>query len=333
MISRNSIMTAALAPLGEEDFRCVVHNSFMSMQSANTFLTSLGFLPEQIADLQQHHKFNFKKTYIRFYATKHYQALLNDHEFIRIYNYLRLEKKEGFHAYLKTFPEDFEHGKLFVFDVGWMGLIQDLMQKELGSGVKMHGFYWGLSDKTKAGMRIKTGLVFSKKKQKYPYHRYFWRYRFLYEQICRADHGHADAYLVKDGKSVVVLDEDRGDKELFEKLFRPLQDEMADVFEKICKMDFDKYSNMEYVAMRTYYRMVTHMNRKDMLWQLDAEDSHYDSFVRVGYRLTLIGRWVRLMAYRFSDWFYALYGLPYRSRAQIKYASKKAYKKRSKKIN
>lgn len=73
----------------------------------------------------------------------------------------------------------------------------------------------------------------------------------LYEQICRADHGRTVSYEMHDGKPVAVLDETLGDKEVFDKLFRSLQDDITYIFSKIAALDFDKYSQMENVVMRT----------------------------------------------------------------------------------
>lgn len=326
LISRNAIATASLAPLGEEQFRYIVHNSFLSMQSANTFLVSLGFSPERIDELQRRLKFNFKRTYIHFYATEKYKSLLQDELFQTTYEALRTERKEGFAAYLQTFPVDYRNGAFCVVDVGWKGLMQDLMRKHLG-GTDFPGYYLGMADKTKEGAKRKFGLLYSLKSGKYRYHHYFWRYRMLYEQICRADHGHADAYALKDGKPEVLLDGDHRDEELFEKKFKPLQDMIASTFMRICALDFEKYSQMENIIMRTYYHSVTHMKRRDYIWQLDAEDCHYDSFVRVGYRLALVGRGLRTFAYRVSDAFFALRALPYRNRARVRFTSPKTYRR------
>lgn len=328
MASRNSMMTASLYPLEREDFACVVKNTYMNMLSANTFLLSLGFEKEQIAYLQSRFQFSFRKTYLRFYATKQYKSLLNDAEFQRIYEELRTSRAEAFGAYLDGFHIDYRNDGLCVFDVGWKGLIQDLLHKYVGQDVKMHGFYLGLHETKESDLYNKTGLLCSKKNKKYPRSHYFQRYKMLYEQICRADHGHPERYeLREDGTCGVVLDTEHRDKELFDELFAPLQDRIAQTFREICKLDYDKFSQIENTVVRVRYYSVTHMTKSDYRWQLDAEDCHYDSFCRVGYRLALVSRGTRTFTYKFMDALFALKYFFARGMGTVRYSSSGTYRK------
>lgn len=326
--SRNSLMSAALLPLEEEKFECVVKNTFMNMLSANTFLISLGFSREQIELLQSRLDFNFKHTYLRFYAKKQYRKLLRDEEFKKMYEELRVSSAEAFRAYLGSFGLDYRKNGIVMFDVGWRGLVQDLMRKFLGDEVPIHGYYLGTVEKKPSDFTDKTGLLCSAKNKRFQGYKYYQRYKMLYEQICRADHGSAERYLLnEDGSSSVQLDMKRKDKELFAELFSPLQERIAETFGEICKLDYGRYSATESTISGVFYRAVKHMTRADYRWQLNAEDCHYDTFCRIGYRFTLVGRGLRIFAYRLTDAWYVLKYAGCHSLGKVRYSSFKTYRK------
>lgn len=70
------------------------------------------------------------------------------------------------------------------------------------------------------------------------------------------------------------------------------------------------------------------MKRIDYTWQLAAEDCHYDSFVRIGYRFQLFDKnGARRLIYRIADGYFAITARPRRNKARVRFTSSKTYRK------
>ncbi len=304
-VSRNSASVAALKPLPQEDFEKIINGVFLI--SADKVLSTLNFTESEKNVLKAQINENFDRNHTDFSKSKVFRELISNEYFKELYEKKRTAAKEGFKKYLNSFGIDFKSSGMTVVDIGWAGTIQDYIKKYIGGEYSLHGYYLGARDKTPIDMAEKTGLLYSAKSKKYNGSLFFHHHMAFYEQICRADHPHVSSY-APDGDGFAVLFGDEPDSgKIFEETIEPMQNMIAGKFEKLCALEcYEYFSQLENTVMRANYRMMLTPSKEDYAWLIKAENTHYDSFVRVGYGFRKFKAGLRLALYGIENFFFRL---------------------------
>ena len=297
--SRNSVMSAALKPLNEEDFK-FLFRFFKFFIKPSQFLTSIGFSDSQVKEVGKSFGKNIEKVCFNFPKSKTFKKLKENQDFKKFYDENRTKQSKAFSKYLQTFNVDYIHDGLTFVDIGYHGTMQDLIFTFLGEKTKVCGYY--IKNRTKCDENnFKFGLlsdmqksVFGAKITKYDaYH---------YEQILRANHGRCLGYMLKqDGTAKEVLDEQHGDKQIFEKYVEKMQNEIFEKFKLILSETLKSDLNIENVCLIYYYEMIKNKTKQDKKWILDMQDCHHDDFGYVGYPGRAFKRGLRSFAFNIKD--------------------------------
>lgn len=272
-VSRNSVFKASLRELENESFDLLVNEK--KRLSIFDFLKSLDFDTITINNIAELLNFDINEEILNLKNSDQFNALLNNKLFIKYYNEIRLTQRAEFNEYLSKYNIS---DKLYVVDVGWKGTMQDCLFKYFGGNKKIEGYYIGYLG-AKGGLSSenrKWGLLYSDvpmlptiDEDIYSYNIYF------YEQILRADHNRVVCY--KNGNAYYASEDH--DDIVFNKLIKPLRDEIVCKFNTIC--DFET-PNMEEQCNQIHYEMFLKIKYKDFNWLMAALNSHIDNFAVIG---------------------------------------------------
>ncbi len=297
--SRNSVMSAALKPLNEEDFK-FLFRFFRFFIKPVQFLTSIGLSDQQVEEVKKSFGKKAEKRCFNFAKSKSFEKLKQDPVFQKCYDENRNYQSKAFASYLKTFNINYVSDGLTFVDIGYHGTMQDLIFSFLGEKVNIMGYY--IKNRTKSDcLNAKFGLlsdaekkVFGGKITKYDaYH---------YEQILRANHGRCLGYeLQKDGTAKAVLDAKHDDKQIFEKYVEKMQNEIFEKFKLIFNESVKSDLNVENICIIYYYQMIKNKTKQDKTWILNMQDCHHDDFGYVGYPGRAFKRGLRNFAFTLKD--------------------------------
>ncbi len=303
--SRNSIMTASVKPLEEENFESLFH-FFGILMSAEMFMFSIGFSDEQIASVKSSFNQPIDKMHVNFAKSKVFKELKQNKEFCKIYEANRQKQSKCFAEYMKSFDVDFKKDGLVFVDIGYHGTMQDLIYKFFDAKVDITGYFL----KCRAGEvehNKKFGLLSDNLNKKLFGNKITKYDAFNYEQILRADHGRCCGYEVdENGVGRPVIDTKHDDVEIFNKLVGPLQDQIFEKFEKIAHLEAQGLKDIDAACIVYNYYTVKNKSKQDFDWILDMQDCHHDDFGFVGYPGKVFKRGLRKFAFKFKDFFFLL---------------------------
>ncbi len=149
-VSRNSVLVASLKPLEEENFGGLIKEAVNL--NIKRFLISLNFTKDEIEKIAQELKVDIRTRSNNFIKSKEYKELIQSQTFRKLYDEKRIEQREAFKEYLKSYNIDFEKQGMHVVDVGWKGTIQNYITKFFEGNTKTQGYYLGC--KIAGGVRL-----------------------------------------------------------------------------------------------------------------------------------------------------------------------------------
>ena len=302
--SRNSIMTASVKPIDEENFEHMFR-FFNYFIKAKMFLFSIGFTNEQIEEVRQNFEFSLDKMCFNFKSSKTFKALKQNETFRRIYEENRVKQSTSFSKYMETFSIDYANNGLTFVDIGYHGTMQDLIFKFFDEKVKIDGFF--LKSRAKQHpLNTKTGLLGDNNNKSLLGSRINKYDSFNYEQILRADHGRCLGYEVIKNIATPLLDTEHNDYEVFEKYIKELQDNMLEKFDAIARLDLSGKYNTTNICTTYFYYLVKNKTKENYDWILDMQNSHHDDFGYVGYPGRVFAMWLRRFAFKFKDKLFVL---------------------------
>ena len=301
--SRNSIMSASVKPLEEENFE-FMFRFFNYFIKPSMFLYSIGFSKSQIEDVRKSFGKNIDKICLSFKSSKTFKKLQQNEVFRKIYEENRAKQSVSFAKYMQTFNIDYNNGLVFV-DIGYHGTMQDLIFKYFDEKVNIQGYFIKNRGKQTKG-NLKYGLLgdnvdkklFGAKVNKYD--------AFNYEQILRADHGRCLGYEVINDTAQPLLDIENKDEEVFEKYVKTMQDQILEKFELIARKSLNQNIDIEKICTIYYYNTVKNKSKQDYKWILDMQDNHHDDFGYVGYPGRAFARALRKFAFTLKDKIFVL---------------------------
>ena len=295
--SRNSIMTASMGPLETESFDHLFR-FFRFFISAKMFLFSIGFNLSQIAQVRSSFGKDLDRICINFRSSNVFKRLKQNEDFRSIYDGIRQTQSNTFWAYVHSFGLNFSDGLVFV-DIGYHGTMQDLIFKFFNQTVDTTG-YFIKSRAHSVEHNRKIGLLGDANNPKLRGSKITKYDSFNYEQILRADHGRCLGYAFDDKRiSQPILDKEFKDKEIFDNLVAPLQDEILTKFERIARCC--ECANIDDLCIVYFYHLIKNKSPDDYKWLLDMQDCHHDDFGYVGYPGKAFSRWLRKIAFRLKD--------------------------------
>lgn len=303
-VSRNTALMVSLSPIEEEDFYLMLRHVFN--MNVRRFLLTLNFTEEEIEKIASETKINIKKRSTNFTKSKEFKALKQNELFRKLYDEKRNKEKEAFKLYIDSFNVDYEKEGMHLVDVGWYGTIQDEITKYFNKRVITYGYYIGKFEKTCNPYSIKNALFYSRPSNHIYGNRMLRHRRLDYEQLCRADHNRVKGYKVQNGKCEIVLSNEFDENKIWREYIKPIQDQMSEKFEKLCKLDYKYGSTCEDLTLKMFYKMFTHQSHQDWQWLYRVEYQCYDSFARIGLKQFRL----RLLSYKFADFWFkiAFYG-------------------------
>lgn len=297
-VSRKATYLPSLKKIEDEDFSSLLNQySYITIME---FLKSLNFEKEEINKIINSYKKDAKilldkiivdgdyKEQIEFIITDDVnkkipnfiksgslEVLKNNDVFRKIYEKNRVEQRNNFVEYIN---QKTKNKHIFVVDIGWNGSIQNNIQNILGDSYTVEGFYFGMNRRNKKEKIKKYGLMFTTEPKNKEFDLYNQN-RSLYEIILGASHGSANKYIKREKEVEVSLFSLKEEKNIFEKVIKPLQDRMF----KIYKQLVDLLANGYYDNYKVYklfnkiqYEMLFHPN-KDQL-QFFNKIYHYENF-------------------------------------------------------
>ncbi|MDB8553325.1 HAD-IA family hydrolase [Turicibacter sanguinis] len=231
IVSRKSTFLPSLKALDIENF----HNLFRQYihMSVAEFLNSLNFVTSDIEELKNALEINFDKRINDFPNSKEFKLLKENTLFQTIYETNRIQQKDNFITYVKSYGVDLNKG-LHIVDVGWKGTIQDNIYNILDNEIRVVGYYTGLVASGNAmEHNEKMGLLFSLYPEKTSNYIIYSENRALFEMVLGASHGSANRYINKQGKIEVELFNKEEEKVLFDTVVQPMQVEICKRFKNL----------------------------------------------------------------------------------------------------
>ena len=282
-VSRNSILVAGLEDLQTERFETVINET--GQISIIKFLKTLGFAEDLIKDITKELKSDVNIDFKNFLESKAFKELKANEKFVNYYNEFRLKQNNAFSNYLKTFNVDFNEG-LNVVDVGWKGTMQDLLVKYFNSNIKVTGFYLGYNGLGDESLNnVKYGLLYSDSPYSSDLKDRIYKLDYLhYEQFLRASTNRVSGYNINQKNVEIVYDNSIDDAGFYKEHIKLFQEDMFDKFCAICKACKD-YSNIniEEICLFMHAKMLKKIDTKAYKFITICNNSHYDSFSRIGF--------------------------------------------------
>lgn len=298
--SRNSIMTASVKPIEEENFE-FMFRFFKYFISPKMFMYSIGFTNEQIEEVQKTFGKQINKHCLNFKTSKTFKNLKQNETFRKIYKDNRQKQSKAFALYMNTFNLDYKKDGLVFVDIGYHGTMQDLIFKFFDEKVKIQG-YFIKNRSTQVENNTKFGFLGDNVDKKLFGSRITKYDAFNYEQILRADHGRCLGYEIVDKNTAkALIDEKHNDAEVFEKYIKQMQEQIFDKFELISKKSLTESWDIATICTIYFYYTVKNKTKTDYKWIIDMQDSHHDDFGYVGYPGRAFARWLRKFAFSVKD--------------------------------
>lgn len=168
--------------------------------------------------------------------SKLYQKLMNNPDFVKLFNSTINENNKAFLKYTKPFVDN---GTFRFVDSGWKCTTQNAIQKYYG--IDTEAYYIGVQKADKPILDLKRkGLIFSEEKPRSRYYEYLGTNIPFYQQLLAAPHGTAIKYIDRNGKIEIKSEWDPMEEKLFHEKMENLQKYMKMKFMGLCAWDDKK---------------------------------------------------------------------------------------------
>lgn len=275
IVSRKSTYLPSLKNIDKEDFHELLNQ--YNWTSLHDFICSINFSEKEIDDLKKElPNIDFDEPNTDLINSEKLKTLKSNKTFRNIFEKKRIEQTKNFRAYAK---EIFDDKKVNLVDIGWHGSMQNNLSKIFANEYEFDGYYFGLITRDLKKDKNKTGIIVYNAPQNSYNFQVYDQNRTLFEFILGATHGSADHYEMKNGKATVKTFRKKEEKELFENVVKPIQDEMFEIFKNICNLLTNTYyddKKVEKTINRIHFEMVFHPNKKSI--KLINNVFHYDNF-------------------------------------------------------
>lgn len=323
LASRKSTYIASLQSLPEEDFSKLFYQ-YRDISPRDFFL-SLNFTETQCEMVCQPLGITSDKRLSNFPETQEFHKILQNKEFVALYENLRRAQRDNFNDYVKSFGVNVERDGFFLVDVGWKGSMQENLFKILGEHIRVSGYYVGLlSSSVSHPMIQKTGILFNEIPAPDQFFPVYNNNRSMFEMMLGASHGSAEGYFVSEGEVEqrdngclhsrrVLADQSREvflavaeaeeEEQLFHKVIQPLQKQIIDLFGRVnqCMLSsFNKTPHEDWFAGQ-HGRMVFLPKKKEVdffesLYHLENFGVFEFTTFKTGEKLSLFKRISNLKA-------------------------------------
>lgn len=250
-ISRHSALQVALRPLEEEDFNAFKGSlgrmsifdflNGLDISEANTRLIvdDLGGVSEEVTS--------------EFFRSEIFIRLKQNTTFITHYEKYRTKQRKAFSEYLESFDVAFEKEGVHLVDVGWGGTMQENLYRYWNKKIPVTGYYLGLKEVYTIEPGTKRyGLNFSIYPSRNHADDVLMANGQLYEQLLAAPHGSTIGYTTENSKPDAIYFHEENEKQVFEKLIRPVQQFMFEqfsvAFEKLRPIDYEQDTAQKYLT-------------------------------------------------------------------------------------
>lgn len=276
IVSRKSTYLPSLKPIKEEKFSSLLNQ--YSYISAYEFLKSLNFSEEEISDIQKSldNNFNFNEKISDMVNSSIYKKIINNKNFVKIYEYKRKNQKNNFKKYVKQITSE---NDISVVDIGWNGSIQDNIQNILGNSYKINGYYLGLEKRDFVFDENKKGLIFSNVPNYSEFYKLYNVNRSIYEILLGASHGSANLYVEEDEIIKVELFSKDEERKIYDDIISKIQEKMLDYFSKLCDLFANGfYDNIKYIKLfnKIHFNMMFRPNLNQIKFFNNIY--HYENF-------------------------------------------------------
>ena len=300
--SRNSVMTASVKPVDEENFESLF-KFFSFFMTPRRFMLSIGFSNEQVDKVKESFGKEIDKTCLSFKNSKLFKKLKENEVFKKIYEENRKIQSKSFDRYMKSFGINLKKDGIAFVDIGYHGTMQDLVFNFFDKKIDIIGYFIKSRAKQEVKNR-KVGLLGDKSNKKLFGSKITEYDSFNYEQILRADHGRCLGYNMEDNFSSPIIDTQFGDEETFNKYVKAMQSQIFEKFEEIAFKALSSNLDIEDMCVVYYFYTIKNKTKSDYDWILDMQDNSHDDFGFVGYTGKIIGRKLRRFSFKIKDKFF-----------------------------
>ncbi len=267
LVSRRSTAAASLSELKNETFNTLFRE--YTNISIKQFAMSYNFEIEKISQICNNLGIDIELIQPHLPSSEYFTRLKKDSQFIKYYKKFRKKQRNNFLDYLQSINFPLKAKRLFLFDIGWKGSIQDNLNK-IFPKKRLHGYYLGLASPGAIhSHNSKEGILFDFRRK----NRNYWVFienLSLFELILTADHGSVKEYTRKDNHEIIVnLEYKNKEKKLFHQKIFSIQKKIFENFFKILIL-LDHYSlelkTLENYAKRLHQTKIISPNKKEIDW-------------------------------------------------------------------
>lgn len=284
-VSRKSTMQIGLKSAEQEDFD-YFKNTYRDYTIQN-FLGNFSMTDDERNEIIEDCGFSDIKddriTY--FMDSDAFKTLKSNKLFIKYYDKNRNTQRDAFKNYLDSFGVDYKNEGLNIVDIGWKCTIQNALHNYFEKQVKINGYYLGLKDlmhdstsssynNYKRGLNFETNLFDNYKAT------IMMANTDFYENLCQAPHGTTVKY-VNDSKDYAVLKHMEFEKTAYEKIIKPTQDFMLNIFKIYCTKSQNICFTPEYAEeLITDYalKLNTLISKRKLQRANELFEGFYDNF-------------------------------------------------------
>ena len=278
-VSRNSVLVASLKSLKEESFESMFYSNVA--MSGRVFLKTLEFSEEEISKIKE--KCEIEESFTDFKNSKTFQSLLQNEDFVKIYDKKRREQNNCFNELLKSFNVNFSDEGMTIVDVGWRGTMQDCLLRFFNNEIRIQGFYVGYTHEGLFNRNsIKNGLLYSNCPFEPAHREKIYNFKIInYEEILRADHNRVRGYYKNNDKVECVFDDTVDDVRCYKENVEKLQNQICYKLEKLCQLHTEEKTLYD-VCNKAFFMMMNKTSLRDLKIIYNCTYQHYDSFGRIG---------------------------------------------------
>lgn len=299
-VSRKSIISTSCKGY-KESLKSLSSKKFISSKN---FLKTLNFSDEEISKIFKETKINNNIFYIHFEKSKAYKSILNSNIFNEIYKKFRMEQRESYGNYLKSFNVDLVSEGFYIVDSGWLGNMQKNLKNYFDTPVNIEGFYIGTVNKN-AMQEKNYGLLFNSKLKNLGYFNKLLAYRRLnWEMFLRTEDGSCKKYDAK--SNTPILESSLEEVEGYYRVIEPLQDKIFKKFQKMTATYSNVYCELENLCAYYFFQMIKHTKNFDRKIYAIMRQTCFDGFAYYINYNSNIFKFFNIVFYYIKDKFFII---------------------------
>lgn len=328
-VSRRSTMLPALKKIGEEKFE-KIFRQFTTI-SISDFLFSIGFNKEEMRHIINSSKIRPETIIIDKVEDVNLKKILENEEFVKIYDAKRICQKKYFFNYVKSMNDDMYTDGINIVDIGWKGTIQDNIEEALDHKVKVNGFYFGLNIPGNSGKIFdnKEGIVFSNVPKKSKNFNVFTKDYMIYERIFVANHGSVLGYTLCSDSVIPELSSNESEIEIYQYVEKFQKDLIRSFIRLIEAFEKSKWTPVEFafeIGKLTLWQDCVNFPR---LWEyeLNMRNKSKENFGNISKNYQLKKKKISINQLKKIDFLYVdyAYRIPQKAGLKFLYPASKIY--------